>query len=529
MTQRETQTARYWQQFSLTSDDVEFLFKMLVESSQPHSTQDLAVALIEHRCQQEEVAMRADIKDGIIYQPQGSFRDGDELVFPRFQYAAGKVVGQRTGHNPQYGDFTVIQVEFEEPVGTREFAADFAHAHPLNLGDGQALAEAEGIASPAELATLYGNLVVPKLEAGLQKQEDFLFFRDQWFLKDMSVAIHAGHLNIAEAAIDIQDQPLSAVALLKDFDDLPAGASEALKELSLNAVLQADERFVNVGPVGEVRWYLRRLQPPELGKIPEPLRLPHFNYDVKFLDNEMRQLLREIDDEAIDPDLQAPGYPDANQVTIVLNQPHRRTGTVPVLNKTAHLFPDADEDFVRIDFIDKATGDRIPGWVVSKYGYVVGLREWYKAQQLPVGAYITFERGEEPLSVIVSYEPVRPTRKWIRGAVAQRDHIGFQNVRQIIPCEFDDFMIIGIDDDEAINALTLKPDDKRPLVATLRQVTMELVKISPQGNVHAKTLYSALNVVRRCPPLPMFYELASNASFVPMGNGYWAYDTSRDR
>ena len=529
MTQRETQMAKYWQHFSLTNNDVEFLFKQMVDSNFPHSAQELAVALIESRCQAEEVAMRAEIKDGVIYQPRGSYQVGDELVFPRLQYALGKVVKQRKGYNPQYGEFSVIAVDFGPAEGTREFSADFDMPHPLNLGDGQALAEAEGTSSPAELFALYGNLILPKLGQGLQEREEFLSFGDQWLLKDMAIPIHAGHLNIAEAAIDIQDSSLATSTLLRDFDDLPADSSLALQELSLNATLAADPRFVNVGPAGEVRWYLQRLVPPDLDRLPDPLRLPDFSYDVKFLDNEMRQLLKEIDDETIPADMQAPPDPNARSVTLVLSQPHRRSGTLPVLNKNAHLFPQADEDFLRITFIDKDTGDRFPGWVVSRYNFVSGLGDWYQSRQLPVGAYVTLEAGTDPLNVVISYQYVRPTRKWVRGAVAQRDRIGFQNVRMIIPSEFDDFTIVGIENDRAVDELWLKHDDKKPLLPLLRQVVLELVKISPQGNVHAKTLYSALNVIRRCPPAPIFYELAASSSFVPMGNGYWAYDASRDR
>ena len=529
VTQRETQTAKYWQQFSLTDADVQVLLRLLKDGGVPLSTQELAIALIEARCQAEEVAMRAEIKDGVIYQPRGSFKVGDELVFPKLQYASGKVVGQRKGFNPHYGEFSVVSVDFGPADGKREFCADLDMPHPLNLGDGQALADAEGMVPPAELCTLHGPLFLAKLEAGLRENDSFLHFGDQWLVKDTAIPIHAGHLNIAEAAIDIQDSSLPTTALLKDFDDLPAGSSPALQVLSLNATLSADPRFVNVGPKGEARWYLQRLAPADVGRLPEALRLPNFYFDVKFLDNEMRQLMREIDDEAIPADMQAAPDINGKPVVHVLSQPHRRAGTLPVMNKNAHLFPEPDEDFVRVTFIDKDSGSRFAGWVSGQYKIVSGMGEWYRSRQLPVGAFVNLEPGPQPLTVLLSFQTVRPTRKWIRGAVAQRDQIGFQNVRQIIPCEFDDFMIVGIENDRAVDELWLKHDDKRPLLPLVRQVVLDLVKISPQGNVHAKTIYSALNVIRRCPPAPIFYELAANSSFVPMGNGYWAYDASRDR
>jgi methionyl-tRNA synthetase len=42
----------------------------------------------------------------------------------------------------------------------------------------------------------------------------------------------------------------------------------------------------------------------------------------------------------------------------------------------------------------------------------------------------------------------------------------------------------------------------------------ELSKLTPQGHVHAQELYSALNLVRRCPPAPMLSALVTNPGFI---------------
>jgi hypothetical protein len=143
------------------------------------------------------------------------------------------------------------------------------------------------------------------------------------------------------------------------------------------------------------------------------------------------------------------------------------------------------------------------------------------------GAYITLHRTDSPLTVGVSYRPVRPKREWIRGAVAQGNRLSFQNLRQVITCQYDELMIVGEDNPTAVDALWENPDDRKSLLSLLRQIALELVKINPQGTVHAKTLYSAVNVVRRCPPGPIFQELSTHACFVPMGHGYWTYDATK--
>lgn len=528
MVQRKTQTVDYWQKLDINSEDVEVLFNMLLDAGEPQTTPDLALALIQHRCQEEEISLRADVKEGTLYQPQGSFQQDEDLVFSRFDYAAGTVVGERAGHNPRYGDFSVIQVDFGQPAGVREFAADFSHPHSLNMAEGQSLAEVEGALSPTELFRLYADFVTVPLTETLEANPEFVRFREEWLLKGLLAPIHDGLLNIVEAAIDINGQALTPEDLLKELDfsdELPLD----VQIFSLNATLQADSRFVNVGPLGQVRWDLRQMEPPDIDLVPLHLILPQLQYDVNQLDGELRRLLGEIDDEATDPSLIPAPAPDVDSVTVILNYPHRSSGTLPITPKTAAFFPQADDHHVRITLIDEHSGESMPAWVVSQHQYVLGLGEWYAQHQLPVGTYISLQQTDMPLTIKLGYRPVRASRKWIRGAVAQGGRIAFQNVRQLISCEYDDFMVVGEDDPAALGLLWEKHSSQnKPLSNLLRQVALELIKLNPQGNVHAKTLYSAINVVRRCPPAAIFCELSAQTAFVPMGHGYWIYDATKD-
>ena len=51
--------------------------------------------------------------------------------------------------------------------------------------------------------------------------------------------------------------------LLKDTG-LPSNVNPRLQAFSLNYALQEDTRFDEVGPAGQLLWYLRRLEPPEV-------------------------------------------------------------------------------------------------------------------------------------------------------------------------------------------------------------------------------------------------------------------------
>ena len=61
----------------------------------------------------------------------------------------------------------------------------------------------------------------------------------------------------------------------------------------------------------------------------------------------------------------------------------------------------------------------------------------------------------------------------------------------------------------------------RPLVNNIRSTLQALAPLSPQGAVHLKTLYSALNVLRRCPPGPLMAALVANPEFEHVGDHYW--------
>jgi hypothetical protein len=527
LTQRKTQTSTYWQeQFRVDTGDVEYLYSLLLENNRPQSTEGLALALVQRHCQLEEMAIRAELQRGTLYQPRDTYEVGEQLVFPRFDYMAATIVGQRQGRNPQYGDFTVVQVEFEGNGDVKEFVANFPHPHSLNLDEGQSLAEAEGLDSPQELYESYREYIHSKLTAVLEENDEFISFHGQWFLRGLLVPIHGGHLNIAEAAIDISDQPLSVAVLLKDLD-LPSDIPNETQAISLNFALHNDDRFQNVGPKGQVLWYLTRLEPPAVAYTPPQLELVEMPFDLSRFDNELRRLVGEIDDEATDPALIRPPITDAETVVVTLNFPHLRAGTLPITPKTATFFPEADDHHVRITLVDKQSNEQIPGWVVSKSNYVAGLSQWYAKNQLPTGAYISLFGTDDPLTAMIDYQRVRLKREWVRVAQYRNGQLSFQLLKQPISCEYDDLMFIGVTDvaaiDSAWNDAKLQ---QKPLLTLLRQIFPELAKLNPQGAVHAKTLYSAVNAVRRCAPGPVFHELSVQACFIPMGHGYWTYDAS---
>ncbi len=83
-------------------------------------------------------------------------------------------------------------------------------------------------------------------------------------------------------------------------------------------------------------------------------------------------------------------------------------------------------------------------------------------------------------------------------------------------------MFLGADDLKAVDALWISTENpERRLVDIVRDIMGELMRLNPQRTVHAKTLYSAVNVLRRCPPGPIVATLATEPDFEHVGGPYW--------
>ncbi|GAB4414581.1 MAG: hypothetical protein Fur0044_09350 [Anaerolineae bacterium] len=528
MVQRKTQTPAYWQgQFTINSKDLEFIYNQILENNRVFTLDEIALALVKRQYQAEELAARSEFQQGKLYQPKESYAVGEQVVFPHLDFAVGTVKTTRQGHHPVHGTFTVIAVSFPNGSDTREFATNFDHPHPLNLDTNQSLASLQGLMPPEEIYQTYLEFIRPKVEAALKNSNDFVKFHGQYFLRDLLPDFHEGLFNIADAAIDINNGPLSVDALIEQMGLAEGKDITDTLRFSVSYRLANDERFDDVGPTGQVLWYLERIEPPEAHHAPRRLQLNNGNqsYDIDLFDEDLLALLTEIDDEATPVEHLSAVDPNPQSVTIVLNYPHRRVGTLPLTPKTESLFPSSHYNPVLFEFVDGRTGDTFPGWTALNDKYVFGLDEWYNKNKLPVGAYINIKRTDNPMRIIVDYQAMRSQRDWVRTANVSGNKLVFQMSKEAINCKYDELMIIGESNQAQIDAFWLNASEKKlSIYDILCQIFPELSKLNPQSTVHAKTLYSAVNVVRRAAPGTIFQELVSHRCFIPMKNGYWIYD-----
>ncbi len=528
--QRKTQNLTYWQKnFSVTQKDFEFISNQIIEENRLFTLDDIAIALVKQYCDLEEVQSRSELQQGKLYQPKESYEVDEKLVFPMLDFAVGAVTYTREAQHPDYGTFTVIGVDFENKRGpTREFAANFSHPHLLNDSD-QSFSSLQGAMTPEEIYEAYRDTIRPKVEDAFDANDEFVRFQGKYFLTGLLVDFHEGLFNIADAAIDINQGPLGIDPLIEQMGLTEGKEITDLLRFGVSYRLANDDRFEDVGPSGQSLWYLERLEPPEARHKPRRLQFTPEPYDASDFDDDLYDLLVQIDDEATEPEDITPVDPELNEITITLNYPHRRVGTLPLTPKTETFFPTSDYNPVRFEFVDGRSGDTFPGWAVSHHRYVFGLEAWFNENNLPVGAYIHIKRGKTPLQVIIEYEPTRTQRDWVRLATVTNNRLTFQMNKEPLACRYDELMIIGETDPGQIDSLWLKTEDRQESVyRLLRHIFPELSKLNPQSTVHAKTLYSAVNIIRRVAPGVVFQELTTRACFIPMDHGYWTYDASID-
>ncbi len=508
----------YWQSLDIKKSDSDFLLTHIFELETPLSTKDMVAALVNERVRFEQEAILKKRKgSGKIYLPKEKYKVGDGLSFPALGWEKGKVLSLREGHNPQVETFDVMTVTMEDK-SERLFAMG-VDEHPLN--DVNDTADADGQIDINDIFDRFGTALEEKLTTALRAGDELVSIAGYWFPRALLVDVNIGHLNLAEAILDMAEgEPLEPSVLMKDIE-LPQGDNPLLTEFSLNYALQEDPRFDEVGSTGKVLWCLERLEPDEVRQIPEMLQYTPVELDRSTLSEEMLALEARLDDELskISFDGQQP-----KSATISLLYPHWRVGTFPISERIRSFFPSAYESpRIRFTLVDGKTGDKMPAWVVKDKRYVYGLKEWYEEKGLLPGSLIDIRHGKAPGEVIIEAQSHRSKRDWVRTVIAGTDGgLVFATLKQAINANFDERMVLAIPDSDALdNAWRLTQKSNQRFATLVRKVMQELTKLNPQGNVHAQDLYSAINLLKRCPPAPLFSLLVTQPWVKHVGDLYF--------
>ncbi len=513
----------YWENFELTDQDREFIYNYLLEIETPLTSPELLTALVTERIRLETIALEKQrTSGGDIYLPVNSYTTNQDLVVPAFGWQHARVIGVRPGQNPDLGNFDVIQVKFDDDE-IREFASNIQD-HILNRPQETSIVDTS---LDVEVVIMdHGENLLEIINSDLTKNEEFVRIAGKWFPRALLIDINAGHLNLAEAILDMAGGGPSSTQPLLEQVGLATTTNSKLVEFSLDHALQEDPRFDEVGPTGEVLWFLHRLEPEGVLQVPPYLRYQELDYDPSLLTPEMLDLERKLDDELTPI---TGKYPIVNDVLLTLTFPHWRAGSLPLTQRINHLFPTAYEaPRIRFLLVDGETGQKFPGWVVRSNHYVYGLGDWYKSHGLMPGSLIHVKRGKNPGEVIVQCDSQRGTREWVRTVLVGSDGgIVFAMLKQIITAAYDERMAIAIPDPEGLDAAWKQIQKERiPFERIVVNTVRDLAKLNPQSHVHISELYTAVNIIRRCPPGPILALLASRPWFVHVGDLHYRFDES---
>lgn len=522
MIQPRTQTQEYWEHdFALTDADIDQLYTHFLDVEKPQSVPDLVRAVMDHRVAEEKAELMRRVKGYEVYQPQHTYAAGTKVVFPLLDFANGEITAVRDGINPQEDSFKVISVNMNGKV--REFASELVSTHPANLGEGGIDGLVETIDSE-DIYNLYHSLVEPKVEAALHSRDNFLRLGGQWFVTELLADVNVGHLHLAEAVLEMSEGgPLSTAEIVTHLD-LEASVEQSAQLFSLNYALLKDERFDEVAPRGRVAWYLSKSVPDLVSAPHERLVYEQIAYDRALLSPQLMLLEREISDEW--SDLESAEFVESMKFTLLY--PHRILGTAPLNATITNLLPLGQSPRQIFTLRDAETKEDYQVWVIKDGRYIYGLKEWYEKNEILVGSYITISKGEQDDVLMLDYERRRPVREDIRLASVVDGRVQFELQRRAISCGYDDLMVIGTDVTAAIDALFKRTlNNQRSISSLLAMLLPALALLSLQNAVHSKTIYSAINMLRRLPPGPVFAELVRHPAFQPVGDQYWRFDPNR--
>jgi hypothetical protein len=519
LNQPQTQTSEYWgNDFNISDSDIEEIYNGILEAERPQTAGQIARVIIEYRVAEEKARLKQVLSGRSIYQPKNSYKVGDELVFPALKFSQAAVTDIREGFDPQVGKFSVIGVQLNNKL--REFAADFPSDHVLNIDDPDSF-DPFGEVDLEDIFQQFEGQVSQKVTKALQKREAFVRLGNQWFVKELMAEVNIGHLHLAEAVLEMKDGGPPPTKELLVHLDMDPGLEASVQHFSLEYALLTDGRFDEVGPPDKVSWYLQRLEPDAVKSPPELLEYTPIEYDPSVLSPQLLLLERELDDEWSDLEAATMVRP----TILSLTYPHRWAGTLPLSSRTRPLFPSGISAHQRIILVDEQSEQKIEAWIVQEHRYIYGLSAWFSEHEIPIGGFITLKPGPEAGVVLIDFDRRRPQREWVRLASVENNRLKFDLERRSVSCGYDDLMIVGTDYVTALDAYARRiATNQRSLASLLTEIFPELARLNPQQTVHSKTLYSAVNMVKRVPPGPLFAELIKHNSFQPVGDHYWQYE-----
>ena len=141
---------------------------------------------------------------------RATYNIGQKLIFTEFDYETAVVVSVRPGNNPDYGHFNVIAVQFDDDDLNiaRKSNANLHPNSPSNMTLTKTMIPTTRLVqSRFERRTRSWQRLAKKsskkVEEKLRSSPDLIYMARKWFPRDLLMDVNVGHLNLAEAVLDI--------------------------------------------------------------------------------------------------------------------------------------------------------------------------------------------------------------------------------------------------------------------------------------------------------------------------------------
>ena len=291
-----------------------------------------------------------------------------------------------------------------------------------------------------------------------------------------------------EKVSDLIETVLEYSKVSPRYDSVYHGIDEAIR---------MDERFVLVG---NQTFALPDYIPTSVQQVPEAL-LPE-SLDISlFVDPETDA---ELNDEGLEEKLAVwvhdPRYEDfggehevelsqelmehsLDETRIPLLYDHREMGTLKLRQADMSFFP-TETSLACITVHSEKIGI-FQIWISNEELLIHGLKDWYLAMEIPIGAVITFRRGSEPDDYLISWD----------GEIDELIALSEDRVSELLelhtPAEVENWSVCDI--------------MRRALAGHLE-------------GTHFLTLWAEINVVRRTPKRVIASNLSSYHCFIPINN-----------
>jgi len=535
--QLDTLTLRYWQDFELVDGDLEHLSELLIEEEAPLTVEGLTRRLMERRVENEKAVWEDREAKGRVYQPREAYAEGDHLVFSALGDAVGAVVGLRPGRHPDYAPFEIIQVRMQGVSEMKEFASSLSHPHALNFiqvdqDEDVSLDDLDAVATA--LFERYERYVTPAVLAGLRESPEFVEFGEEWFLKGFLLPVAEGHLNLAEAVLDLAAGFSSAQEIL-DVLEMPAETSQAVQMFSLNHALASDkqQRFKFAGTKSTTDWCLPRVADSKslrFGQGPRDISLNH--------------LLDDVVEIVSDGDLERGSPRKMEEWSHVLTFYDWYWGHLPYDVGARDLLPEPsleDQSCTRLHLRPASGSERFPVVVYYPSERQLGwwgsaeLRNFFETRELAPGATIWVRRTPSSETDSV-YE-----LDYLSGPATRMEMLDYEEGGQPVfrrlglRCQLDEEMSLPRSRFSALEALSLLAENERRVTSLLLKTAFQRVGeklLRGLGIVYRASftdLYVAVNIDRPLPAtiLEAIFEQEVYPSFYIDEDGYYVHDPGR--